>query len=223
MRYTVRIFLLRHAHVEYASYIGANPDASLSPTGEVQSESLCRYFDTVSLDRIISSPFKRAIQTVTPLAQFKGLPVDVEPWLRECDDEMFDYTEEVLEVYGAEVDAHLIASWRHFASVDALELREQEIHKGLAQLLRKYGLVKNGFLYDGVLERNWSILLCGHVGSVVTAAAYFMNLHAIHCFLTMHIANASVSLFEISRDERLSSRPYRCWLRFWNQSPDRVL
>jgi 2,3-bisphosphoglycerate-dependent phosphoglycerate mutase len=78
MEYILRIFLLRHAHVEYASYLGANPDASLSPTGEAQSQWLCRYFDSVPLDRIISSPFKRAIQTVTPLAQSKGLPVDVQ-------------------------------------------------------------------------------------------------------------------------------------------------
>ena len=95
---TLRIFLLRHAHVEYTGSLGANSDASLSATGEVQSKQLCCYFDAVPLDRIISSPFKRAIQTVTPLAQLKGFPIDVEPWLREFDDGMFDYTEEHLEV-----------------------------------------------------------------------------------------------------------------------------
>jgi broad specificity phosphatase PhoE len=212
----IKIFLLRHAHVDYDSHHGPDSDAPLSPKGEAQIEWLCRYFDVLPLDHIISSPYKRTIQTITPLAQSKGLSIDIEAWLRECDDTMFEYTEKELNMYWAE---HTITNWQHFASTDVLELRQQEIHEGLAQLLGKYGLVKRGFLYDGVLERDWSILLCGHVGSLETVAAYFLNLHPIHCLFTMHVENASVSLFEISRDERLSSEPYRCWLRFWNQSP----
>jgi len=130
---------------------------------------------------------------------------------------MFEYTEENLQAYWAELGAHTITSWRRFPSADALESHQQEIYEGLTQLLGKYGLVKRGFFYDGVLEKDRSILLCGHVGSIVTVSAYFLNLHPIHCLFTMHVANATVSLFELSKDERL--KRYRCWLRFWNQLP----
>jgi len=209
---------MRHAHVDYDSHYGPDSAAPLSPKGEAEIEWICRYFDAISLDRIISSPYKRTIQTITPLAQRKDIPVEIEAWLREFDDEMFEYTEENLQAYGAELGAHTIANWQRFASADTLESHQQEVYAGLTQQLSKCGLVKRGFLYDGVLERDWSILLCGHVGSLETVAAYFLNLHPIHCLFTMYVENASVSLFEIRRDERLSSEPYHCWLRFWNQS-----
>jgi len=218
MEHTLKIFLLRHAHVKDADYLGANADPQLSPKGKAQSEWLCHYFDAVPLERIISSPLKRAVQTVTPLAQSKSLRVGVESWLREYDDEVFDRTAEVLEAYGTELDMYPVADWRHFTSAALLDEHDHEVHEGLARLLCEYGLVKRGFLYDGALGRDVSILLCGHVGSVTSVLGYFMNLHTVHCLLSTYAANASVSLFEIWQDDRLSSRPYRCWLRFWNQS-----
>ncbi len=131
-------------------------------------------------------PESRTTGQLTPLAQRKNIPVEIEVWLREFDDEMFSYTEETLQGYGAELGAHTIANWQHFGSADMLASHQQEIYEGLAQQLNKYGLVKRGFLYDGVLERDWSILLCGHVGSLETVATYFLSLHPIHCLFTMH-------------------------------------
>jgi len=218
MGHTLRIFLLRHAHVKEADYLGANADPTLSPKGKAQSEWLCHYFDAVPLERIISSPLKRAIQTVTPLAQSKSLCVAVESWLREYDDELFDYTAEALEAYGTELEMYPVADWRHFPSAVMLDEHDHEVHEGLTQLLCEYGLVKRGFHYHGALERDLSILLCGHVGSVTSVLGYFMNLHTVHCLLSTHADNISVSLFEIWQDDRLPLRPYQCRLRSWNQS-----
>jgi len=219
MGHTLKIFLLRHAHVDYASHEGPNVDVPLSAIGEAQSERVCRYFEAISLDRIISSPYKRAIETVASVAESKGLSIEVKAWLREFGDAMFEYTEENLKAYGSKLDAHPITSWQRVSSADKLQAHQQEIYGGVSQLLKEYGLVKRGFLYEGALEKDISILLCGHVGSILTIAGYLLNLHPIHCLHAMHVGNASVSLFGINRDERLSSKPYRCWLRFWNQSP----
>lgn len=219
MPHTLKIFLLRHAHVDYASHQGPNVDAPLSATGKAQCERVCRYFKAISLDRIISSPYRRAIETATSVAESKDLSIEVKPWLREFDAAMFEYTEDNLQAYGLEADAYPAVSWQDFPSSDKLQAHQQEIYEGVSQLLKEYGLVKRGFLYDGALEKSIPILFCGHVGSILTIAGYLLNLHPMHCLHAMHVGNACVSLFIINRDEKLSSKPYRCRLRFWNQSP----
>lgn len=165
------------------------------------------------------SPFKRAVQTVRPLAASKGVSIRVQLWLREFNNAMFEYGEQNLLSDAVKFGSTQLNSWEGFLHSDMLRSHEQEICEGVGRLLHEYGLVKHGLVYDGELMRDSGLLLCGHVGSILAVAGFFMNLHPVHCLLTMHVANASVTLFEISQDTRLPSQPYRCWLRFWNRSP----
>ncbi|WP_316901090.1 histidine phosphatase family protein [Pseudodesulfovibrio indicus] len=80
------IILLRHAVTDVApgTCIGRTP-TRLSPQGEAQARELAGSFAEVGVVRICSSPATRAMDTVSPLAERLGLPVETWPALDEID------------------------------------------------------------------------------------------------------------------------------------------
>ncbi len=72
------IYLIRHCQAE-----GQPPEAKLTEEGLRQANDLARYFIRTPVERIISSPFTRAVQSVTPLAENKKLTIESEPRLSE--------------------------------------------------------------------------------------------------------------------------------------------
>jgi len=99
------IYLLRHAQSE--------PDRTqpehgwpLSARGVEQARGLVAALADVPLDRFVSSPFRRAIDTIAPVAAARGAPVAIEADLRE----------RTLTMGHAENwDALLRASWADFS------------------------------------------------------------------------------------------------------------
>lgn len=73
------IFLLRHAHSDYA------PDEmrALSLSGRAAAARVADVLAGRGVSRIISSPYTRARQTVEPLARRLGIEIEREPDLRE--------------------------------------------------------------------------------------------------------------------------------------------
>lgn len=73
------ILLVRHC-----SALGQSPEAELSEAGKVQSEQLAIQLSTFfNVKKILSSPFKRAIDTVKPLANKLNLEIECDELLRE--------------------------------------------------------------------------------------------------------------------------------------------
>lgn len=74
-------FLLRHAHADWA------PDEQrpLSARGHKDAGRVADVLGHLGITLVCSSPFQRARQTVEPLAGRLGLPVHIEPGLRERD------------------------------------------------------------------------------------------------------------------------------------------
>ncbi|MFZ7946018.1 histidine phosphatase family protein [Neobacillus sp. 19] len=48
---------------------GQPPEAQLTDRGLKQAIGLCEFFSNIKIDRIISSPYKRAIESIQPLAK----------------------------------------------------------------------------------------------------------------------------------------------------------
>jgi 2,3-bisphosphoglycerate-dependent phosphoglycerate mutase len=73
------LYLVRHAHADWA------PDEGrpLSDRGGADAHRVAEVLQRYPIDAIYSSPFCRARQTIGPLAVRLGLPVHVEPALRE--------------------------------------------------------------------------------------------------------------------------------------------
>jgi 2,3-bisphosphoglycerate-dependent phosphoglycerate mutase len=72
------IYFVRHAKAD-----GQEESAPLTEKGVDQARKLVDFFEGKSVDKIISSPFKRAVDTIQPLADFKGLPIVVDKRLSE--------------------------------------------------------------------------------------------------------------------------------------------
>ena len=71
------LLLVRHADAgDRAAWTGDDLERPLSATGRQQSEALASLHEARHLDAVLSSPARRCIDTVAPLAQARGLTVE---------------------------------------------------------------------------------------------------------------------------------------------------
>jgi predicted acetyltransferase len=73
-----RIYLIRHCEAE-----GQPPEAALTERGFKQAIQLADSLNGVSIDRIIASPYKRAVQSIEPLAKRLNLKIETDDLLTE--------------------------------------------------------------------------------------------------------------------------------------------
>lgn len=72
-------YLVRHAHADWTP----DENRSLSAQGSVDANRVANILQPYPIRAIYSSPFLRAVETIAPLAQRLGLPVQMELELRE--------------------------------------------------------------------------------------------------------------------------------------------
>lgn len=78
------VLVVRHAHAgDRDAWDGDDRRRPLSPTGMAQSTGLVRLLAPYHVDRVVSSPLVRCLQTVEPLARDRGLTVTTEDDLAE--------------------------------------------------------------------------------------------------------------------------------------------
>ncbi|OXM13416.1 histidine phosphatase family protein [Paenibacillus herberti] len=72
------IYLIRHVQA-----LGQEPEAELSPEGFLQAEELSRFLTGKKIEKIVCSPFRRAVHTIKPFADAGGMPVQLDARLSE--------------------------------------------------------------------------------------------------------------------------------------------
>ncbi|OWA33652.1 histidine phosphatase family protein [Saccharibacillus sp. O16] len=75
------LYFVRHAHSVYEH--GRELERGLSPSGEAEARALCARLSSEGIEQYISSPYRRAIDTIRPLAEAAGRRIDIHPDLRE--------------------------------------------------------------------------------------------------------------------------------------------
>lgn len=73
-----QIFLVRHCQAT-----GQEPEAALTEQGAAQAEQLASFFAAYPIDRIISSPYRRALATIEPFACKQGILIETDERLEE--------------------------------------------------------------------------------------------------------------------------------------------
>lgn len=73
-----KIYLVRHCTAE-----GQEAGADLTEVGHQQAVDLAAFFESRKIDRVISSPFKRAIQTIEPLTTRLNIEIETSSKLAE--------------------------------------------------------------------------------------------------------------------------------------------
>ena len=83
------MILLRHGQSEFNLHFTATrkdpgiADPRLTPLGHEQAEAAAVALAEAGIERIIASPYTRALETAAPIARRLGLPVFVNPIVRE--------------------------------------------------------------------------------------------------------------------------------------------
>jgi broad specificity phosphatase PhoE len=84
-----RMILLRHGQSEFNLHFGATRrdpgiiDPRLTPFGHTQAEEAAQQLVGQGIERIIVSPYTRALQTAQPVAAALQVPVIIDPIVRE--------------------------------------------------------------------------------------------------------------------------------------------
>lgn len=73
-----KIYVVRHCKAE-----GQSPEAQLTDRGLKQALDLREFFSEIKIDRIISSPYKRAITSIHPLAKKLNIEMEIDTRLAE--------------------------------------------------------------------------------------------------------------------------------------------
>ena len=73
-----KLYLVRHCEAA-----GQAPDAPLTNMGKQQAIALANWLSKLPIQRIISSPYARAHQSVAPLSQQLGMPIELDDRLIE--------------------------------------------------------------------------------------------------------------------------------------------
>ena len=73
-----KIYLIRHCKAE-----GQEPAAALTEEGHMDANALVPMLKHLQIDHILTSPYKRAIQTIQPFAERIGLTIQLMDNLRE--------------------------------------------------------------------------------------------------------------------------------------------
>lgn len=73
-----KIYLIRHCQAE-----GQPPESKLTAEGIKQAEKLADFLSSIKVDRIISSPFLRAVETIRPFAQKATIEIETDERLAE--------------------------------------------------------------------------------------------------------------------------------------------
>ena len=78
------LYVVRHAKAGIrAAWSGLDEERPLTRRGRKQARRLVERFQGLEIQRILSSPFLRCVQTVEPLGEARGLAVEAIPELRE--------------------------------------------------------------------------------------------------------------------------------------------
>jgi len=80
----VTIFLVRHAHAgKRSQWDGDDAVRPLSRRGEAQTAAITEQLASRKVRRVVSSPYVRCVQTVTPIAEKAGVEVEPDDRLAE--------------------------------------------------------------------------------------------------------------------------------------------
>lgn len=73
-----KLYLIRHCEAS-----GQEPDAPLTENGHRQAKELVSFFESRPVDRILSSPFRRAIESIEAVAFQTNCSIEIQDDLRE--------------------------------------------------------------------------------------------------------------------------------------------
>ncbi len=197
------LYLVRHGQCEsnIAGFIQGQIDSPLTPLGHQQARAVAVRLAAEPVCAVYSSDLERARNTAAPIAGHHGLEVKLSPLLRECHlGEAQGLTDdEFKRAYPSEY-----ALWRG----NPIEHRPPGAERFEDVILRC-----GRFLAE--LHRNHrpseTVIAVGHIGSISGVICSALQL-PVHAYLSIHVANASLSNVELGEQPTLKVLNDTCHL-----------
>lgn len=163
-RQKTTVYLIRHGETMgnvTGAFIGST-DIDLSDTGRMQVAYLGQAFQRLSLDRVYSSPYKRARLTAESVIGGRDIPLIIEPLIREidCGDWEGKFADELERLYPG----------------------QPKLWDSAPHLLH----MTNGETFDDVRERvtrGFLKIVNGENGNTIAITAHMLANHLIMCSL----------------------------------------
>jgi len=200
----VQFLFVRHA-LPLRSEPGEGSDPHLSEQGVEQSRRLPDALARFRVNRLVSSPQRRAIQTAGPLAEKLGLAVEVEPRLAEYDRDLGHYVPiEQIARENPEEMARLAAG-KLPSAVDEAEFTGRVI--AAVEDLAAAG------------DRDDTVAVFSHGGVINVALHHILGTERL---LAFHVDYVSVTRILASRSGRLSVAAVNETQHVWDLLPRNV-
>ncbi|QST01236.1 histidine phosphatase family protein [Pontibacillus sp. ALD_SL1] len=139
------VYIIRHCKAE-----GQEPEASLTKEGMAQAEKLQVFFQDKEIDRILTSPYKPAIQSIHPLGREKRVALEEDARLEErhlSSEPLTDWLEKLERTYSDKELAYEGGESSRIASERAMSVLE-EVLQGEGRIII---LVTHGNLMSLIL------------------------------------------------------------------------
>ena len=191
----MELILIRHAQTAWntrRSFQGSS-DTPLSEVGQEQARLLGERLKKKKIDRIISSPKQRAMETARAIAAHHGLMVEAEECLREID--FGDWEGKNFDDLEAEGDIRLSyyrrdRNYYGFPGEGSLFNGRSRIGKFLEELKLKYW------------ETDATIVLVGHAAIFRMGIFHLLDIGNAY-YDRMEPANAAMTVFRIDKEKGL--------------------
>lgn len=203
------LHIIRHGDPDYEH-------DSLTALGREQAAAIIDLPWTSSVDRILCSPLGRAVETASPLAEYRSISVETKMWLREFDDvTVYSPRRPDLAVWNLEADilrGAEKADWLEADSFKGTVLRERwkEVCGGVDAFLAEYSIYKKefGWKCGSGAKTDVEIPIFCHLGVGLVILSHLLDISpctAWRCFF-MPPSSVTTLLLEEQGNENASFR-----------------
>lgn len=188
MKYLQRIILIRHAQstLNVKKKLSGHTDPPLTELGKEQAAGLANMLAGRKIDRILSSPFSRTMDTARPIAQAAGLEIETHDGLKEQNfgDWEGKGFEEIFELMPNGPEGLLRGPFlTRFPSGEGTEMF-------IARVIGTY----RDFILEG--SEGKTIAVVTHGGFIVGLLCHFLGIDPYLNFFRFRISNASATMVD---------------------------
>ena len=211
------LYSVRHGEPIYG------PD-TLTELGQKQAQALVHRFEKSGLDRIFSSPMGRARETAQPTADALGLPVKIEPWMREIWPELAPVMDNGKRSFVIDLPADILRSpenrdhyedWYNMPAMERIEGKQvmNRVSRHSDDFLRRLGYrrVQDG-VYQEEQPNDEHVAVFCHAGFGITWMTHLLGVppHLIWSSFYMTHTGVTVVKFEKNPSGLVTPRCL-CW------------
>ena len=211
------LYIIRHGEPIYG------PD-TLTELGRKQAQAVSRRFEKSGLDRIFSSPMGRARETAQPTADALGLPVKIEPWMREIWPELAPVMPNGKRSFVIDLPADILRSpenrdhytdWYNMPAMELIEGKQvmKRVERHSDDFLRRLGYRR---VQDGVYEEekpnNEKVAVFCHAGFGITWMTHLLSVPPHVIWSSFYMTHTGVTVVNFERNPSgLVTPRCLCW------------